>query len=111
MCYNRPCKCSCDMKLIHSEKKYIVEFTPGTFTYSVEDKNGIPYKTIWMKLPDNALCVIPIEPTGSDKDHWTWNGNFEKPTLTPTLVHWTVEDGVKCEAWRGNIENGRMESV
>jgi len=63
-----------------------------------------------MKLPDNSLCVIPIEPTGSDKINWSWDGNIARPTLTPSILHWGLEDGIQFKAWHGHITGGRMES-
>lgn len=107
MCYNKPCRCSCDMVLVKSNEKYIGEYSPGAFAYGSSEG----YKTLWMKLPDNSICVIPIEPTGTDKQNWEWDGNLNKPTLKPSIVHWTVINGKQHEAWHGEIKEGRMESV
>jgi hypothetical protein len=105
MCYCKPCRCSCDMRYLDTNYKYIGEHPPGTFTYSIGNSGE---KVIAMRLPNYAVCILPIEK--GNKDNWVWNGVVNKPTLSPALMHWGVEDGNQYEAWHGEIKEGVMQS-
>jgi len=55
------------------------------------DKNGTP-----------TLCSFNIGDAKADP-YWYWNGDRDKPTLSPSL-HWPGH-------WHGWLRNGRFESV
>ncbi len=88
---------------------------PGDFSFrTTESAAGQTYLLLWHILPDGSVGAIPIEPipiaarptwTHGDppKCHtWQWDGNRERPTLTPS-VH-------APGRWHGWIRGGRMVS-
>jgi hypothetical protein len=68
----------------------------------------VTVKQIAMVLPGGSLCIIPLRPVPPEagvvnRGHsWTWDGNEDAPTLTPSVHH--------VGAWHGWIRAGRMES-
>lgn len=97
------CKDSCDMKRVeHLDDLATGE--PGAFCIA-EEANG---HAMYMKLPNGFAGVLTLSKSGSHHDPgagkycWHWDGNLEKPTLTPS-VH-------QLGCWHGWIRNGRMES-
>jgi len=55
-------------------------------------------------------CILPVAGNlvGS-KPHWSWNGDREKPTLTPSILvykHEGFDDG-----WHGFLTDGELKEV
>src|SRR5262245_20984876 len=76
---------------------------PGDFSWSPETlKDGSRY--LYISLPGessmHAIKVMRSDP-GVERV-WGWDGNEDKPTLTPS-IH---SPGV----WHGYLRNGRLES-
>ena len=74
-------------------------------------KDGQPTVTIkyfTVILPSGSTCTIPLRPvpqTGrpiNGGHSWQWDGNEDKPTLTPSIN----AEG----SWHGWVRSGRMES-
>lgn len=60
------------------------DLKPGEWSF-VDD-----YTAIWVHVPHHdammGLVRLPISSTGSDVPPvWAWDGNKEKPTLTPSI--------------------------
>lgn len=97
-------KQSCDMVRV-ADDDAVHEGAPGSFFIDTLD-NG--QRVLWHKLPDGnagAILLNPIVDTERNKGRpaWNWDGNEEKPTLTPS-VHLPGR-------WHGWFRKGRMVSV
>jgi hypothetical protein len=57
------------------------------------------WKHIWLKLPDGAVSALYLNDSPREP-RWQWDGNEDKPTLTPS-VH-------RIEGWHGYVRAGRM---
>lgn len=89
---------SCDMVRCHDDDA-VLDGPPGSF-YITETEAG---KVMWLKLPDGVASAINLRPHMADTGpNWEWDGNEDKPTLTPS-VH-------RVGSWHGFVRNGRMES-
>jgi hypothetical protein len=76
--------------------------------------NGEQYIGIRMGEGDRECCILPIsrvpanEPT--DKPYWRWNGDKEKPSLQPSILHWG--NGRNQPAtWHGYLTDGKLVTV
>lgn len=70
----------------------------------------------WAFTEDNAyICIetpggtaiLPIDPVVSaqhNKPHWTWDGNRDAPTLTPSILHHGTPE------WHGWMREGKLET-
>lgn len=74
----------------------------------IEGQPTVEVRSILMCMPDGVVVSLPIRPvpkTGkliNGGHSWQWDGNEEKPTLTPS---------VHCIGrWHGFITAGRMVS-
>jgi hypothetical protein len=89
---------------------------PGAFFFSkvhdgdLDDGTPYIYETLVVRLPMNVdggsdLAILPLKPARPRKTPdtaWEFDGNREKPTLTPS---------VHCHGhWHGFIRAGRYES-
>jgi hypothetical protein len=76
----------------------------GHFAISGPTADGTRY--IHMILPTDrergAYCAIPIKTGPKETGAWAWDGNMEKPTLTPSVFHHSTPD------WHGFITAGVM---
>jgi hypothetical protein len=83
----------------------------GHFYWAVSTDGTQRY--LWMKLPAQdddplgAACSIPIRPAPADMPSWAWDGNLEKPTLTPSVFH-DPKNPQSNYHWHGFITNGEM---
>lgn len=82
----------------------------GHFYWTVDPTDG--QRFLWMKLPrldsrwDGSPCIIPVRPT-QDSPSWGWDGNLERPTLTPSVFH-DPNSPQSPHHWHGWITNGQM---
>ncbi len=82
---------------------------PGDFTYDkwVEDGNGghTPTQLIF-KRPGckNGYCIIDITRGPASHPFFHWDGNREKPTITPSIG---CDNAPRC-GWHGHIINGEI---
>ena len=85
---------------------------PGSFRWSRDPTHG--YRTLWFKLPNGSHGMIAINPLPlglqklDDKGvlrpaSWTWDGNVDEPTLTPSIRHGKVGDPWY---WHGHLTKG-----
>jgi hypothetical protein len=88
---------------------------PGHFWITSADGNDrVGDGRVWihMKLPsareEGAYCAIPIKQGAPEQGTWGWDGNREKPTLTPSIFHDFSEPGSSV-AWHGFLRAGRFE--
>jgi hypothetical protein len=65
---------------------------------------------IWAKLPGGGFCSLPIaiNEKPAESPSWIWDGNGERPTLSPSV--WHAPRTAATYEWHGFIRNGRMES-
>jgi hypothetical protein len=91
---------SCDMILV-ADDDAVQDGPPGSFCINTL-ANG--QRVMWHKLPDGNGGLLRLRPVVSGESYpsWEWDGNGEKPTLTPS-VHLPGR-------WHGWFRNGRMES-
>lgn len=103
---------SCDM-VYHATKDIpFMEFPMGHFYWAVDPTDGERF--LWMKLPSQdgdpmgAACSIPVRPAADPSmPSWNWDGNLEKPTLTPSVFHDPNQPQSRYH-WHGFITAGRM---
>lgn len=75
--------------------------TPGAFTFSEGDAH----------LMYCCPCCgeqrgIPISTGQKEKSHWLWDGNREKPTLSPSIWHrGDLQTPPQC-SWHGWLRRG-----
>lgn len=122
MCRQRPCKCSIDLVRVadidHAEAYALGEFEFGRVT-----DGKISYRMFWVVLPceGGELHGLPINapdealPDGVGRPMWTWDGNEDQPTITPSVLTWRNQkqpDGkeIRQEVWHGFITRGRAVS-
>lgn len=79
----------------------------GDFYWYIDQINGERY--IMMLIPcvsraNYTHCNIPVRPAKLENGHsWEWDGNEDKPTLTPSVHavgvwHGWIREGVMSEA-------------
>jgi len=106
---------SCD-GVYHQEpmsghREEILRAPPGHFWFSDPDENGI--RCMYMKLPSSmeqgSYCIIRVREGGTGEGGvWGWDGNLEKPTLTPSIFH-DFSNPTSSVAWHGFLRAGRFE--
>ena len=77
---------------------------------------GYPGVTAYILFvcPNNKRCSVLLGPSPIDRQHpdglcvWGWNGNLDKPTLTPSINCIAEKDGKPTSGcgWHGFITNG-----
>lgn len=92
---------SCDCFAVGSSSEAAHAERPGAFYI---DPNGM---AIWIKTPDMRAVRLPLDGSRG----WRWDGNREKPTITPSILNFDQEaDGTRHELWHGFLRAGRLES-
>lgn len=86
---------------------------PGDFWFGDEvatvGETEYRYRVMWAKYPDGCMACLPLDMpdevknAGSRRASWKFDGNLERPTLTPSVHH--------IGHWHGWVRAGRMESV
>lgn len=93
---------SCDMYRVE-KRESIWDLKEGQFLFSVDDAGQRWFSCM---LPGETACCIPIRPVvtpGVNGGHsWAWDGNEDKPTLTPSIN--------AQGSWHGYVTAGRMVS-
>lgn len=81
----------------------VFEGPPGAFLIKDASVNGELFKHIWCKLPSGGIGCLALSPAPpAAGPAWGFDGNMDKPTLTPS-VH-------QIGDWHGFFRAGRMES-
>lgn len=104
---------SCDCRHITDrdhETWYNGEQQPGDYMFE-EGEDGRGGKATYLNcvLPTGAYVSLPLYLKGTKKPphtSWEWDGNKEKPTLSPSVWH----HGTGPREWHGFITAGRMVS-
>ena len=71
--------------------------------YIFEDAVTVEEAThLFVMLPDRTPGELPIrgKATQPNGDSWEWDGNFESPTVTPSID--------ATPGWHGWLRNGKM---
>jgi hypothetical protein len=91
---------SCDMIRV-ADDDAVHEGAPGSFCIETLESGQ---RVMWHKLPDGNGGLLRLRPVVSGDAHpsWEWDGNEEKPTLSPS-VHLPGR-------WHGWFRAGRMVS-
>jgi len=88
----------------------VLKAPPGHFWFSEPDKDGTRY--LHMKLPsareEGAYCSIPVKEGSNGGGTWGWDGNLERPTITPSIFHDFNEPGSSV-AWHGFLRAGLFQ--
>lgn len=75
--------------------------TPGSFLWGIKETGE---RILFASLPNGCYSEWHIRPAKNEGGHsWAWDGNKEKPTLTPSLHAVGI--------WHGFLRGGRFESV
>lgn len=75
----------------------------GDWCFHAKDTN------IWIQFGDDRFrdsVSLPISVDGSIPNSWTWNGDKDCPTLTPSILIKPVEGWQK--GWHGFLTNGAL---
>jgi hypothetical protein len=88
----------------------------GSFDISTNGLKGYPQASghIIFVCPNGKRCVVllgpqAVAPTGGQRLHiWAWDGNLERPTLTPSINCLAKKDGKPTGGcgWHGFITAG-----
>lgn len=104
---------SCEMVYHHTKRNArFFNWCVGHFWWQVSDDGA--ERHLWMKLPaqdgrwGGSACIIPINPAKNAGGHgWNWDGNVERPTLTPSVFH-DPNQPQSHHHWHGFITAGHM---
>lgn len=101
---------SCPMVYHATKESAFHEWPPGHFYWSIDPEDG--ERLIWMMLPrqdndEGSPCILTVRPT-PDTPSWGWDGNIEKPTLTPSVFH-DPRNPESPHHWHGFITAGEMK--
>lgn len=106
---SNPNQGSCDMVRV-ANRKDVQDGIPGS--YCLESTRADGQQRMFLKLPGGGYCGgLPIARTkpALDEPSWGWDGNEDKPTLTPSV--WFMKNSGRADEWHGWIRAGRMVSV
>ena len=90
---------SCDMVMVSYEVADSYDMPPGGFCFR-NNKEG--QLVMWLCFPNGSTSVIKIRPYEGSDPSWEWDGNEDKPTLSPSV------NAVGC--WHGWVKSGRLVS-
>ncbi len=100
---------SCDMVRIEPSTEALLGAPAGAFFWGAETQSGSEqtYRVLWHKLPNGWVGRLPIAPlpSGVQSPSWQWDGNEDKPTITPSVL-----TRMGDEEWHGFFTAGRMVS-
>lgn len=112
-------KGSCAMRLIPDPDREGADpeewdrIQPGDFWFGTEmavvGATEHRYRVMYAKYPDGCMASLPLDmpdavrAAGVRRASWKFDGNLERPTLTPSIHH--------IGHWHGYVRAGRMESV
>lgn len=100
-------KGSCEMHRVDPSKGERAR-EPGDFYWLVSDQSPVRpegYRSFAARYPDGSFAIIEVRPAHPDSGgpSWSWDGNLERPTLSPSVHH--------IGHWHGYVRAGRMISV
>jgi len=75
--------------------------------------NDDTYIAIRLHEGEWGMCILPIVKQGEThpkQKPWTWDGNKEAPTLSPSILHWGNGKD-KPASWHGYLRAGKLEVV
>ncbi len=76
----------------------------GGFSFSETDHEGRPGFYCFIRMND-SMCILPVV-RGAKTDHaWGWDGNIEKPTLKPSVLH---QPSPTTLPWHGFVIQGEL---
>lgn len=86
---------------------------PGAFAYRYDEDGKIIGLLHW--LPGAGYGYLPFRkgPRDPDKSGWKWDGNLERPTLTPSIdakPALPYKGYAGRPGWHGFLKDGRWES-
>lgn len=91
------------MRLVDQGKDVAGDLDPGDFYFRVDERGQHMFHTC---LPNGTGLAIPLRPLVDPQINgghsWEWDGNSDKPTLSPSIN----AQGI----WHGWVRAGRMES-
>lgn len=90
---------SCDMRCVSDEVAEAFDLSPGDFCFKMTREDQ---RVMWICLPNGTTSVIRIRPYSGPEPSWEWDGNEEKPTLTPSIYAIGI--------WHGWARAGRLVS-
>lgn len=92
-------------KAVHIEDK--AEFRrqrlTGSYRFAVEPPSGRTY--FWHYCPCGCgdLRALPVATGEKQPKSWQWNGDKEKPTLSPSIYHYDIQNQPH---WHGFLTDG-----
>ncbi len=106
-------KDSCDAIYIErATYKQLQEAGAGAFTYWYDADGKV--KSMACRDPANRYGHLPLRPKEpGGPDAWRWDGNVEKPTLTPSVHCKPVaprDGGSGTVGWHGHLTKGKWVS-
>lgn len=102
---------SCDMRRVERDwSHWDRETRPQVGDYQIMP-TGDHFELVMM-LPGQNLCRIPIRTGAKHDGAWQWDGNEDRPTLSPSVDtgYRHPNSGQQVSLWHGWIRAGRMVS-
>ena len=78
----------------------------GHFGYSETDPEGRRDADLYCFIRMNeSMCVLPLVRGAKTDEAWGWDGNLEKPTLKPSVLH---QLSPSMLPWHGFVIRGEL---
>ena len=80
----------------------------GHFGYSETDHDGtrLAEAELYCFIRMNeSMCVLPIVRGKKTENAWGWDGDLEKPTLRPSVLH---QPSASLLPWHGHVIQGEL---
>ncbi len=94
---------SCDMRHRAERPESVWDLAIGEYYFGID---GQGQRFFTGMLPGQTVCIIPLRPVITaglnGGRYWDWDGNEDKPTLTPSIN--------AVGSWHGWVRAGRMAS-
>lgn len=78
---------------------------PGDFCWAIHNTDDDTIVAIYLKCPScGSTHGVPVKP--GNPHGWDWDGNLDKPTLSPSILFGDGHiDNRECR-WHGFLRNG-----
>lgn len=81
----------------------------GHFYFFEPDERGV--RDLFMVLPSaadrGAVCRISVKEGPQCQAAWGWNGDLDRPTVTPSIFH-DPDHPTSSKAWHGFLTDGKF---
>lgn len=84
----------------------VVQGGPGAWCWKFNEAGR---RFLCCKLPSGSVAVLPVQRGGEDSG-WHWDGDEQRPTLSPSILQRDDEPTPGRVGWHGFLQAGRLVS-